>query len=560
MPGISRRTLLGGAASLTAAVGVGAMTSVGARALGAGAVGSTDAAALWAEYVADPYRHPQIPYVGRAGAFGGARELPRPDVVANALDFGADPEGAADAAPAIQAALDAAAEAGGGAVLLPAGHYRIDGLLHIGADGVVLRGEGSGVTVIEATRHLTDLIGPYGSRYGGDKSSWSWAGGLIWLCPTARWQSLTDAIRAQDWPFEGWTGNVRDAFEPLTALGPAARGDWTVPVADTSGLAEGDRVLLRLSDDADHTLLAHLSGEVPGTADYDWGSCTKLTSYVPHEWPCQLAAVDHGSGTVTLDRPLPLDARPEWEPHLTTLVTPLVGAGVEGLTLRCPEVPLSEHLLDPGFNGVALQCAWDCWVDDVEVTHTDNGFLLVAAKGCTLRRTTVSGRGSHHPYACREGSHDNLVEDFTLHAATSPAPPGTALHGINVEGLSSHNVWSRGTMEMGTFDSHRGSPFANVRTEIVVNNNGAHGGDATAGPLFGARFTHWNVTVTNGRAGMIRIDELAPYSATVAISEVEEFGQIDQPDFPGELHTRLESYGTPSAADPVNLYEAQREV
>ena len=559
MSAISRRTLLGGAVSVTAAaVGTGALASSRTGARRAGGVAPADAAELWAEYAADPYRHPQVPYVGRAGALGGARELPSPEVVANALDFGAAPDGSADAAPAIQAAIDAAAEAGGGAVLLPAGTYRVDGLLHIGADGVVLRGEGSGTTVIEATRDLTELIGPYGSRYGGDKSSWSWAGGLIWLCPTARWQSLTDAVRARDWPFEGWTGNARDAWEPLTALGPAERGDLTVSVADTSALAEGDRVLLRLSDDPGHGLLAHMAGEVPGADGYDWASCTKLTSYVPYEWPCRLAAVDHGAGTVTLDRPLPLDARPEWEPQLTTLVTPLVGAGVEGLTLRCPEVPLSEHLLDPGFNGVALQCAWDCWVDDVEVVHTDNGFLLVAAKGCTLRRTTVSGRGSHHPYGCREGSHDNLVEDFTVSAATSPAPPGTQLHGINVEGLSSHNVWSRGAMEMGTFDSHRGMPFANVRTEIVVNNNGTHGGDATAGPLYGARFTHWNVTVTNGRAGMIKIDEIAPHSATVAISEVSEFGQIDEPDFPGDLHTRLESYGTPTAADPTNLYEAQR--
>jgi hypothetical protein len=172
----------------------------------------------------------------------------------------------------------------------------------------------------------------------------------------------------------------------------------------------------------------------------------------------------------------------------------------------------------------------------------------------------VEGRGSHHPYFCREGSHDNLVEDFRIAARTVPAPPGTQLHGINVEGLSSHNVWSRGVMEAGTFDTHRGMPFGNVRTEITVENDGRHGGDASAGPLYGARFTHWNVTVTNGRAGLVRIDTIAPYSATVGISEVREFDQIDVPDFAGDLHTRLEAYGAPGAVRPRNLYEAQRKV
>jgi hypothetical protein len=198
-------------------------------------------------------------------------------------------------------------------------------------------------------------------------------------------------------------------------------------------------------------------------------------------------------------------------------------------------------------------------VDDVHAVDVDNGFLMVAAKATTFHRTRVSGRGGHHPYACREGSHDNLFDDFTIDRRTVPAPPGTQLHGVNVEGLSSYNVWARGRMAMGTFDTHRGLPFANVRTDITCDNDGRHGGDASAGPLYGARFTHWNVTVANGRAGCVRIDDVAPCSATVAISTVTPFGQIDVPDFTGPLHSRLESYGSPGAP-PVNLYEAQREL
>ncbi|MFI1002498.1 glycosyl hydrolase family 28-related protein [Streptomyces galbus] len=545
-PGISRRTLLGGAA-------VGAL---GAATTGPAAAGPGQVPRIWDEFTRDPVRHPQIPFVGRSGYGGGATRLPRPPVVADVRDFGAVADGRTDCAPAINRALAAAGEAGGGTVTVPAGTFRIDGLIRLGHSHVVLRGAGSGRTTLYATKNLTELIGPYGSRYGGDKSSWSWAGGLIWLAPQARWDSLTEAIRARQWPFEGWTGNRRDEWRTLTAVAPARRGDRTVTVTDPAGLRPGALVLLRLADDAGHTLLRHMAGDGPGPAAYLWDDKSKLLSYVPYEWPVRVIRV-HGH-RVTLERPLPLDVRPEWDPRLTTHVLELTGAGVEGLTLEAVETVQRPHLLDLGHNGVVLQCAYDCWVDDVTVRHTDNGFGLVAASACTLRRTRVAGRGSHHPYFCREGSHDNLVEDFTIEERTTPAPASTQLHGINVEGLSSYNVWSRGDMRTGTFDSHRGLPFAGVRTDITVTNDGRHGGDASAGPLFGARFTHWNIRVTNGRAGLVKIDGLAPCSATVGINEVREFDQIDVPDFDGDLNSRLELYGTSDVVRPRNLYEAQR--
>ncbi|WP_065482850.1 glycosyl hydrolase family 28-related protein [Streptomyces sp. PTY087I2] len=567
---VARRTVLGGAVAVAAAAATGAATAGSAHASAArepaaraSAARPVREAALWREFAAAPFTHPQIPYVGRAGHRAGSG-LPRGGrrglVIDVVRDHGARPDGSADAAPAINRAVAAAGERGGGTVTVPAGTYRIDDIIRIGHSDVVVRGAGSGATTLYATRSLTELIGAYGSRYGGDKSSWSWAGGLIWLCPKDRWASLTDAIRAREWPFEGWTGNRRDAWRTLAVPAPARRGDRTitVPAADARNLRPGQLVLLRLADDPGHTLLQHMAGDGEGARAYTWADKTKLTSYVPYEWPVRVTGVQ--DRRITLERPLPLDVRPEWDPRLTTLVTPLTGSGVEGLTLEAVEKPQAPHLLDQGYNGLAFQCAYDCWADDVTVRHVDNGFGLIGASACTLRRTKVEGRGAHHPYYCREGSHDNLIEDFTIAARTTPAPVGTQLHGINVEGLSSYNVWSRGRMETGTFDSHRGMPFANVRTDITVNNDGVHGGDASAGPLFGARFTHWNIRVTNERAGLMKIDGLAPYSATVGINEVREFGQIDVPDFTGDLHTRLETYGSPETVRPANLYEAQRGV
>ncbi|GGN25874.1 glycosyl hydrolase family 28-related protein [Streptomyces fuscichromogenes] len=542
--GMTRRALLAGA------------TAVAATTVAGGTAHATDGQvpSLWREFTRTPFTHPQIPYVGRAGA-ARIRRLP---VVADIRAYGAVADGVTDCAPAINRAIAAAARAGGGTVTIPPGTFRIDGMVLLGHDDVVLRGAGSGRTTLYATKSLTELIGPYGSRYGGTKSAWSWAGGLIWLAPKARWDSLTAAVRAQAWPFEGWTGNKRDEWEQLTPVEPARRGDRTVTVSDPSRLRPGRLVLLRVADDTAHTLLQHMSGGGPGPASYYWEDKTKLLSYVPYEWPVRVTAVR--GRRVTLERPLPVDLRPEWNPQFTTHVRELTGSGVEGLTLDVMETPQSPHLLDKGYNGVVLQCAYDCWVDDVTVRNVDNGFGLVAASACTLRRTRVGGRGEHHPYFCREGSHDNLIEDFTVEERTVPAPSDTQLHGINVEGLSSHNVWSRGEMQMGTFDSHRGLPFGNVRTDITVDNNGRHGGDANAGPLFGARFTHWNVRVTNGRAGLMRLDGLAPYSATVGLNTVTDFDQTDVPDFTGDLNSRLELYGTWDAVRPRNLYEAQRDL
>lgn len=56
----------------------------------------------------------------------------------------------------------------------------------------------------------------------------------------------------------------------------------------------------------------------------------------------------------------------------------------------------------------------------------------------------------------------------------------------------------------------------------------------------------------------MRIDGLAPYSATVGVGEVTEFDQTDVLDFTGDLHARLEAYGTPEAVWPPNLHAAQR--
>jgi hypothetical protein len=72
---------------------------------------------------------------------------------------------------------------------------------------------------------------------------------------------------------------------------------------------------------------------------------------------------------------------------------------------------------------------------------------------------------------------------------------------------------------------------------------------------------HQELRTTRGAAvGLMKIDQLAPYSATVGLNTVTEFDQIDVPDFTGDLHTRLELYADPHPVLPRNLHEAQREL
>jgi Pectate lyase superfamily protein len=547
---IGRRALLAGGLQLGA---VGAASALVGRAAAAPperyeAIDSP----LWAEYVRSPYTHSQIPNISYAGYRLGSA-LPKPPVRVNAVDLGAVPDGSADSAPAINRAIEQAGLAGGGAVLLPPGVYRTDDVIQVGYSGVVLRGAGSGQTVLRPTRPLSELVGVYNGPFGGSNSGWSWTGGQVWVMPRQRYQELTARIRAGRGTGapEIWTGDTVLASVSVDA----PRGSFVLRVDSTRSLTEGQRVLLKLDDDPTFGLLRHACGDVPGTTTYDWQSRDKLLKWRPFIWPVRIARII-SRRRVELTQPLPLDARVTWRARLTATGPVISDAGVEGLTIQLPQLPQGRHLQDKGFNGLLFQCAWDCWADDVRVLDSDNGILLTGAKGVTLYRTRVGGRMRHHSYTCRERCHDNLIEDFAIERATVPLAPGAGHHGINVEGLSSGNVWSVGRVENGTFDTHRGLPLACVRTQIVINNDGAHGGSADAGPLYGARFAHWNITVTNGRAGCVKIDHVAPRSATVGISVVREFGQVDRPDFTGPLGSILDSYGD-TGVTPANLHRAQ---
>ncbi|MER7604946.1 glycosyl hydrolase family 28-related protein [Nocardioides sp. NPDC127503] len=543
MPHLDRRNLLA-LSGLAAGAALVPATAAQAATRGSTAMSTSGGAALWQEYLAAPDTHPQIPNVSYAGYGRGDRSIPRPRVVANVMQCGARGDGRADDTDALRRAVMAAGAAGGGVVLLPPGTYRTTGMIPVHDSGVVIRGESPEETVIYCENSLDD---GYMLNRRGWMSQWSWMGGQIWFVPRRRLASLREAGFVGN---EAWMDN-----ETLTTLAPAARGDRELRVTDATGLRAGDTVLLTLRNLPDNSLLKHLCGDISGADDYDWetkarrlrpeiSDWTGAPNFEHYRWPVQVTAVY--DGRITLAQPLRVELRPEWEPTLTTLGPVIRNAGIESLTMRMREIPTPQHSVEPGFNGPCFQSAIDCWARDVHVEHADNAFGLVGTKNVSILGARVSGRRGHHPFMCRVQSHDNLVADFEI--------AGPTQHGLNVEGLSSGNVWAGGTMAHGTLDSHKLIPTDAVRTAIRVNNDGNTGGAGDAGPNWGARFTHWNIEVTNGRSHGIRIEENSPHSAVVGVTGTTEPTNHAR-DFSGPLGSVTESLD--ATVLPKNLYLAQ---
>jgi hypothetical protein len=445
------------------------------------------AAELWAQYAANPDRHPNLPNCSYAGYECGEKPLPTPKVVANVRNAGAKGDGVSDDTDAFGRAIIQAHEAGGGAVLVPAGTYRIEGMVRLKHSRVVLRGEGVGKTVLDFPNSLSAV---QGKRIKDGKSMWSWSGGLVWIGPA-------DTFAASGRLPESDEGTGQPAWElwrpgkPLASLSaPAAAGDSSVTVDAAGSLKPGDLVLMTWDNPADHSLLKHIAGHA-AMDGYAWATATWITppAQPQFQWPVQIAAVK--GNRVTLRQPLRLDARKEWLVRFTAIGNMISGSGIEELTIRNHAPASHKHLTNEGHNGVYINRAFNCFVRNVEIQSTENGVNVAASKNVTVSNVRFTGpEQHHHTLACRVGSHDVLFEDFVVDG------PGRVKHGINTEWMSSGNVWRRGTLPKGTFDSHRGLSFDSIRTAITLANDAdGAGGAEQAGPFLGKRMVHWNIEI-----------------------------------------------------------------
>ena len=560
---ISRRAVLGLAAGAAATAALGSVAAAAPATAappprGPGGGGGTDLSrTLLTEWERSPGTHHLLADFTRAGYRQGAR-VPSPRVVVNVRQFGAKGDGTTDDVAAFNAAVRSAGEQGGGTVLVPPGTYHLSGPVWMHWSNVVLRGANRRNTVLYFSRPLKE---GYRSNWQVQQKQerWSWAGGQIWVIPEPVLRKLEQ---------EEWLGT--EGFVPgpqLASVAPAPRGTRDLTVSTTARLRAGDMVLLE-TDNPGAPLLTHLAGDTEGARAYDWtagapqlvrGTAGFYPQYGTLQWPVRIERVLDAT-TVRLVQPVKHDLREEWPSTLRTLGPAVTEVGVERLTIRNELLPQTPHNQNPGSNGVHFQAAHDCWASDVQVENCDVGFGFTGAKSITVSGAVITGRATHHPFVMRMQSHDNLVQGFTVGPFTTELRDDARLHGLNVEGLSSGNVYRDGFLYGGTFDSHRALPFENARTNIRLINTGTMGGSARSGPYFGARFAHWGIDVLNDRPYAVTVGDVAPRSVTVGISGVAADATSGlKADYPGGVEA-LANVTDVTATAVRDLYEAQRRL
>ncbi len=465
-----------------------------------------DSSSLFAAWAKAPALHTNVPDVSWAGYHRGNDPLPVPAIVTSVTAHGAVADDGKDDAPAFAKAIAAAAATGGGAVDVPAGTWELDDLVRLSADGVVLRGAGPDKTKLLFRKSLKDRLSAPLLR---GQTQWSWSGGLVWIGPANTWAADGTLNPEKTLNCEAWE-TWRTGAEISAVAGSAPAGSSVIELASTGSLKPGQWVILQYKNPADRSLVKTMAGH-PIVANSDLEGIGRIESW---PWPVQVSAID--GKRVTLAQPLRLEIRPEWEVKAMAIDGILREAGIEHLTIATTGFRAGlRHNTYPGWNGIYLNRCADCFVRNVRIQDVDNGIIHAAAKSTTITGFTISGSQHHHATALRVKSHDNLLEDFTI--ASSP------MHGINTEGLSSGNVWRKGKMAHGTFDSHCGMSFDSVRTDIELANDGKPGGAGDAGPFLGRRVAHWNIRLTGSDGSWVNQPEQLSLGALVGVQ-----GQLKQ--------------------------------
>lgn len=454
---------------------------------------------LWDEYLLNPNDHSHLPNNSFAGYKRGEAPVPDVPAVVDVTDFGAVPDDGLSDDAAFRDAIEAAWLAGGGAITIPAGTYDLDDVVHLFRSGVVLRGEGQDQTFLRFNRNLIEAVG---QNNPNSTNIWSWTGGLLWMGPRddvmtvdlgPSWLDLEIRDAGQGYssssnPWEYW--RQRPAVASVTSL--SERGDWSVQVDDASQLSPGDFVLVTYENNPDLGLLKEIGQSTPFQTWTEFGTWFQSDSYPRWQWTVEIAAID--GNTVTFQQPLRIATRAEYDVQIRPQGPYIEESGIENLALILFGDPEGDPF-DIGWNGIFVHRAYNCWVRQVEVINGSNGIHVSAAKNVSILDTKITSSGfMHHPYTNRCMSHDVLYENFEVDI-TEDDKGGT--HGINTEFFTTGNVWSKGVMNRGTLDTHRGMPFDYVRTEITLRNedNSNPGGSTKAGAYSGRRGVHWNVSV-----------------------------------------------------------------
>ena len=428
---------------------------------------------------------------------------------------------------------------------------------------MVLRGAGPDRTTVVFSRSLDEIRG---RLLEDGKSQWCWSGGLIWVGPTDTFNPRLQILGWDNQPvdpaqcftndWEQWRSGGNGAGTRLAkVINDPVRGSTTVTVDDPARLAVGQHVLMTWRSrgaEGDFGLVKRLAAHRLMRDGYDWAGADRMFApFTPRfRWPVRITAID--GNRVTIAQPMRIGVTAaELDTDFQQLGPVITEAGVERLRIVTAGArhPDEAHLQDRGANGIFFNRVINCWARDIVIERAENGVLFSCAKAVTLERFTIrSDRKVHHFTAVRSFSNDILQQDFVMDAPR-------VWHGINHEWMSSGCVWSRGRLHHGTFDSHRGLPFDNVRTEIILDrNDGLVGGAAYAGPRNGRRIVHWNVE-NRGASGVgVFQPDMLTYGALVGMRGPRADGCADAMVCG---HKNVAESATGQVPNPPNLVLAQ---
>ena len=541
------------------------------------------AAGLWAEYTANPYNHPNIPNNSYAGYGTGIVPIPNPSYTiynVTSAPYNARPNDAINDQPAIQAAINAAGAAGSGIVYIPAGTYYLNKPIYIKYNNVIVRGQGSTgstATILDFRFSMYSMFkADIDASAVGSGGLW-WATGLVWIGPSNSFK--TNGAPDMFTDYEHW----RSSNILTTVTQVSNPGSFNITVNSSTSLTPGMKVLLRYQMPGNRSLIKHIYGHAPTEAGIDndgyVGNCTNIKSPGEsfYDWPVIIQSIN--GNTITLDRPLRMKLDPSlWPVTIRDFNGIVTESGIENVQILGHNKTSMGHLVTPtstttggsttfgGWNGIYINRSWNCWANNIRFVNLECGVVFSAAKNCSALNTfitsTATNRWYHHPYALRVYSSDNLVEDFTIDG------PSRVYHGINAEWYSSGNVYSKGLMKVGTFDSHRAVAFDQIRTEITVANDAgsAPGGASTSGPFAGKRYVHWNIkqqmqsgySYYNGASrngNDVYEPKQFPMGALVAITGIKDNSNGEYVP-PGSLGT-IDAPGLITDTLMYNLYRAQ---
>ncbi len=448
-----------------------------------------------------------------AGYHHGDDPLPERAPTHDVTDFGAVGDGVTDDTAAFVAALAAADAEGGGVVHAPAGTYVIRDRLALG-NGVVLQGDGPGLTILAIPLSLTDLDGNPGLE-GGGTSSYAFGGAFI------------EARGDVDGPVQ----------TQITAA--ASRGDDTIIVASTDGLEVGAWIHLTQTD-VDRGLMNRLHADLLEAGDDNVGDRGM-------DFPNRIAGIS--GNAVQLERALPVDIDLAWSPDVRLASASLTELGVEHLSIEFPLTEYPGHFDEQGYNAIDLVEVAHAWVRDVEVLDADYGINVRGSFFVTVADVTLDTTGDRGPLAGHHGLNnghggDNLFIGFDIST--------TFVHDLTNEWYATGVVFTKGRGDDLRMDHHRAAPYTTLWTELDCGAGTSpfvSGGASNRGPHTAAYDTLWNLRAA--AAMELPPDDFGPRMNFVGF-------QTDAKVATSPYDWWFEAIG-PDEIEPPNLWEAMRQ-